>query len=1204
MHRTDPKYKEACKSERRIEELEKDHFNLLWLENTVSRLSWERKTVKILFQKSGPKVGPGVLGPQVRRGVHGDAGDVLDTEESLCLRIVPESVWRQGEAVYECIAPIPCVKRFPTPSNCSSKSPLNSLSSSQNKRRLSESTSLSVTVSGAEDEYESAHMTMKTVQSSHDTHLINDSAISHTKDRNIDFEAYVVMLKRMEHACGFEVFRSDCPLHPQERYTDIDLESTVCNTELVTSPELKDHSKKEFNGINRDGDRIFLVAPIPRSASIAVAEIAFRSSDRRIDGDQGTGAGAGTGAPAEVLGSFVRVSPSKVVSSTGEDADQGSDQHSDADPHVHIVVRVMSIADVLNACLPLTGSSRVRDEKAALRQAGYDLLSQTIHSVAENAGCGPPDLRDHSVVENLQKNILFCILSLFECTVFSDSLFMPSFKINQEMSSDIDGRRSGVRDISMIKTLCVLLGDTILVDERHASVIEDIDHSPQPLTTCKRDDNDERDKREDKDKEESRRVDVRMNEQSKMPIAVKEQQSLVPSTTSVLRMMAAIGSSSSLSVINDTSSSLILCVPFDCSLSSSTPTSTMFGTSNIPSEGKKIDDTSLDVESVPAVNLNSVSDIDGLRREEQEQRQRQGQGPGHRQVQRKEGQGHGHGQGQGQGQGQGERKGQGLGQQQGLVAGTFAMGFSLVHADRNTPHGCVTVITVAYHSDEITRAYSACSTNKLSIDSAKIGIESMHIVVSSTRPSVCSASNEEDNIYSHTGGLTEDSTNVKVLDSLVDSTASEATRVKLDVTASDKNKAEGGLFGFVVEEMSFSLSGMFFHARQQVLLAQAWEILQSDYFLPLITSIGSSHGTFSESSRNTLMRGMRPTSEEEDSVSPCPQQETAWIQSNTVKEMQLLLIRESTAVPLSFLSFLQSPLLLIAQVLAHTECADGLDSSLKGQHATSCPIPSKQRHDTDRTEESSGVALLRRLVYNLSLAFDNRCRCFIEEIDSIPVTQLVNIDPPAVIGVGAEAGTGTGTGGGTRTGTETEVGTVIGSEVEVERKTMSGFKASRAQSSGRGSAGSEQDSHTRSITKDRNCTLHILVSLPSPPSETLKSANHCAIHVCIPSVTSTASSTAPSTPSMKKRKEFATDTSKKGKKSPVLRDVKNDTAAFGKTCTRKNMKPTFIELLESVSEVGLKKKGLESENKAEEERVQTFISVFVNVILYTVSSGL
>lgn len=1151
--------------------------------------------MKKLFLKSGSKVRPGALGPQVRKGVQGDAGDVLDTEESLCLRIVPESVWRQGEAVSECIAPIPCLKRFPTPSDCPTRSPANALSSSQNKPRLSESTSLSLTVSGAEDEYESAHMTMKKVQSSHDTHLLNDSTISHAKARNTDFEAYVLMLKRMEQVCGFEVFRSTaCPQYPQDRYTDIDLDSNVCNTESVTSPELKGHSRDEFNQVHGDGDRVFLVASIPRSASIAVAEIAFRTSDRPIDGDQGTGtgmevgagarvrAGTGTGAPADVPGSIAGVSP-------GEYAHKSSDQHSDADPHVHIVVRAMSITDVLNACLPLTGSGRGRDEKAALRQAGYDLLTSSIHSVADNAGCSPPDIKDHSVVENLQKNVLFCILSLFERTVFNDSLFMPSFRIDQEKSSDIDGSRSGVRDISMLKTLCDLLGDAILVHEKHVSVIEDIDDSLQLLTDCKNNDIDERDKREDKDKEVNRRVDVRMNEQSKIPFVVKEQQSLAPSTSSVLRMMAAMGSSSSVSVISDTTSSLILCVPFDCSLASSTPTTTMFGTSDITSCGKGIDDTSLEVESVPAVNLNSVSDLDGLRKEEQEQRQMQGQG--HRQVQRKEAQGQGQGQGQGRG----------------LITGTFTMGFSLVHADSNTPYGCVTVLTVAYHSDEITRAYSARSTNETSNDSTRIEIEPMHIVVSGTRSTVCSASNEGDSIQSHTGGLTEDSMNVKVPDSLVDSVKSEETCVKLDATASDKNKAEGGLFGFVVEELSFKLSGMFFHARQQVLLAQAWNILQSDYLLPLNTSIGTSHGTFSDSSsyRNTVIKGMRRTSEEEDSASAYPLQETAWIQSSAVKEMQQLLIRESTAVPLSFLGFLQYPLLLIAQALAHTECADGSDSFPKGQHTTSSPIPANQHHDTDRTEESSGSVLLRRLVHNLSLAFDNRCRCFIEENDRTSVTQLVNIDLPAAIGVGAEAEAGTGTGtegggvGGTRTGTGTESGTGIGSKIEAEKK-----KASRVQGSGRGSGGSEQGSLTRSITKDRNCTLHILVSLPTSPSETLKGVNHCAIHVCIPSLTSAASSTAPSTPSIKKRKECATDTSKKGKKSPVLKDVKNDAAAFEKASTRKNIKPPFVELLESVPDVGLKKDGPESEKKAEEERAQAFISVFVNVILYTVSSGL
>ena len=669
----------------------------------------------------------------------------------------------------------------------------------------------------------------------------------------------------------------------------------------------------------------------------------------------------------------------------------------------------------------------------------------------------------------------------------------------------------------------------------------------------------------------------------------------MPFSPSVLHMIAAIGSSTTVRVLTAKTSSLVICVPFDCSISSSTPAGVCARTSNITSEGRENNGNLVDRVSIDALSLRSVTDPHDTIKE-------------------------------GQGQGQ--------------MAVTFAMGFSLVYTDRHTPYGCVTVLTVAYHSDEITRAcstYSTYSTKKPS-DGVRARIEPMHITVSDTTPVSYASTVSTSSTASTRNGevidvrrvevgrgvtVTEKRLQVDTFDNLGDSIIADDTRTKLDVSALEKNKADGGLFGFVLEEMTFALAGMFFNARQHVLLSQAWNVLQSDYLLPLNTSMSKSRGMFPGSSKNSPMGGggggggIKNQSIDEAHRSIFPVEATAWIQSDAVKEMLLLMIRESTAAPLNFLSFLHCPLLLIAQALAHSECSEGLDSFLPAQltatASTSTPHRSSQ---SDHTNDSNAGVFLRRLIYNLSCAFDNRCRCFIEESEKVCVIQAIKSIDPAVIGVEAGAGieVGVGVGAGAGIGAEARAGAGVGggvgaaspslseAETEADKKVQLSFKTSRNQVRGKTNDGAEQGSQSKPKTNDRNCTLHILVSLPLSSFNTLKGTNHTAIHICIPSLTSSA--TAPSTPSMKKRRDSLTDLSKKGKKSPVLRDLKNDALVFDKTHLRKNMKLPFIQLLECASEVGMKNECPESERIVEEERVQGFISAFVNVVLYTVSLDL
>jgi hypothetical protein len=144
----------------------------------------------------------------------------------------------------------------------------------------------------------------------------------------------------------------------------------------------------------------------------------------------------------------------------------------------------------------------------------------------------PWDIIDHHVVQKLQQNVLFGILSVFELATFSRTP-RPTGGINR-------GRRSAdrdQRDIAIIRVLASLLPDNILLDERHVPVLE-----PLPLSST-----------------------TLGKEREPAPSTATERRLL--RDPSVSQMMDAIGSGGDVYAAGSERMGGIVCFPFECSLS-------------------------------------------------------------------------------------------------------------------------------------------------------------------------------------------------------------------------------------------------------------------------------------------------------------------------------------------------------------------------------------------------------------------------------------------------------------------------------------------------------------------------------------------------------------------------------------------------------------------------------------------------------------
>jgi hypothetical protein len=149
-----------------------------------------------------------------------------------------------------------------------------------------------------------------------------------------------------------------------------------------------------------------------------------------------------------------------------------------------------------------------------------------------HAGQLPWDIIDHHVVQKLQQNVLFGILTVFELATFS-RYPRPTAGLNRSRRcADRDQR-----DIAIIRVLASLLPDNILLDERHVPVLE------SPPLSCS----------------------TQGGEREAVPSTATERRLL--RDPSVSQMMDAIGSGGDVYAVGSERVSGIVCFPFECSLS-------------------------------------------------------------------------------------------------------------------------------------------------------------------------------------------------------------------------------------------------------------------------------------------------------------------------------------------------------------------------------------------------------------------------------------------------------------------------------------------------------------------------------------------------------------------------------------------------------------------------------------------------------------
>ena len=348
---------------------DKEKFNLLWVQQVISRLSWEKRTVEKLFLGPGSKTSTrSSFGLRKEGGAGGAGGWGLGdcggwwvrsppVSELECLRIVPERAWRQGTTVKRYAVPLPHVQ---SPSAASS--PLDRIGT------------VSKATSGVFSDRSS----------------VSGTASPANVDSILSFQAYEHVLHRMGGVCGCDVFRSTASSETPSVSvrSDSDSNEKILNSRFPTPLNLggyeSDSSPARHKGYERKEGReaIFIAAPIPRSATIAVAEIAYIPAEEHHRETGGPSPGLRTvhsDPGSDGVGMSRRGEDEEKARGEGpRTSDSESAQQAETSgPHVLITIRVMSIFDVLKACLPFSNDEVDRVEKTKLRKASYDILAAT-----------------------------------------------------------------------------------------------------------------------------------------------------------------------------------------------------------------------------------------------------------------------------------------------------------------------------------------------------------------------------------------------------------------------------------------------------------------------------------------------------------------------------------------------------------------------------------------------------------------------------------------------------------------------------------------------------------------------------------------------------------------------------------------------------------------------------------------------------------
>ena len=331
-----------------VEEIEKDQFNLHWLNLAMSRLSWERRTVEKLFldsknvthaptthtiiMKSDEEIGNKRINAQ-------KPSTSLAAEK--CLKIIPKGGWRQGMVVSRCAVPLPLVKTI----RC------------QSRRDDSDEVCGDVTNDVSVD------ISFETyVQMLIDMASCNDCDVVIPIAARLDLEASDGESSKKTHPSYYQSSKTslDNVSSPSVRYSDSN--KNDC---------LEAKVEKEWNGV-------FVISPIPRSSSVAVAEISYIScEDEKINGSEEVFLDQSNGSQINQVG-MGHTESAKGTKEAGQSikSEKIISEATEDDSYIEITVRVISIIDIFKFCLPIDGNDKdtVKNQRISLRKVAHDLL--------------------------------------------------------------------------------------------------------------------------------------------------------------------------------------------------------------------------------------------------------------------------------------------------------------------------------------------------------------------------------------------------------------------------------------------------------------------------------------------------------------------------------------------------------------------------------------------------------------------------------------------------------------------------------------------------------------------------------------------------------------------------------------------------------------------------------------------------------------
>ena len=563
---------------------------------------------------------------------------------------------------------------------------------------------------------------------------------------------------------------------------------------------------------------------------------------------------------------------------------------------------------------------------------------------------------DHPIAHKLQKNLLFSILSMMASLASIKEPPVPCDDFNKNEKEliqkvNLNSTLDGERNIQVIRTLATLLQDDLLFEEKQ--IFMETESSSKILKEDSMTDvrNVIRFRNND--------VDDMMKYSSLRTISVNEMLTSITSTGSICVMPTS----------EDMGGDGIIILPFEGSLCR--PSSSVISALNIQKKSDRNRKSGRDIHEKQ--NMNGCHDTSS----------------GDRIIDME-------------------------------LDPIFAKGISLAYTDTDTPKGYITVLTVAYHTtdfktvvDHSSRSSNGSNSSSSGSNSSSSAVENssanfthnaypslqiripdshyriypepfpLILIPESTLQSAdVQRGFDQDSNYSGTGECRGETRQGEKgehwvpplvyardvacrVGAPVDAVERTMTTSIIYPMTSDTNKAEGGLFGFITEEISIFLIRIFRQARKEVHKQEAKNILFRNCFPKNLYSKSTKKDSRSTKNNVDNVTNYRDHGAENDNV------DSAWVDTEELKKLLLFFIDQSSSTPLPFLNFLHDSMILFGR------SASIFDYRLSSN--AGAPNNSIERTFFELTDgKEDGMMTLMK---NLLKAFGHQCYCFLDDSD-------------------------------------------------------------------------------------------------------------------------------------------------------------------------------------------------------------------------------